>query len=113
MEHYGVIKIYTMNMTCKCKNLLGVTTQLCECPSGDLVNPPPLLVASSYIQLVKNRTLYQQYRTANPTLVVCNKKISQPIRYRSYQLKQSIERGCWYDQLYCGCNCPNLTCKLN
>jgi len=93
--------------------MLSETKELCDCPLPELVNPPPLLVASSYIQMVKNRILYQQYKKANPTLLVCNKKISQPNRYRSYQLKQSIERGCWYDQIYCKCDCPNLTCKLN
>ena len=100
MEYYGLIKIYTMNM--------------CDCPLPELVNPPPALVASDYIRLKKDRLLYCQYTTANPSITVCNKNDSllQP-RYKSYQLKQSIERGCFYDQVYCQCLCPKLTCKYD
>lgn len=84
----------------------------CQCSSPELVNPPPLLVASSYIQFKKNYILYQQYKEKNPGVAVCNKKYSpNKIQYRSYQLKQSIERGCWYNELYCKCACPKLTCK--
>ena len=99
MVYYGIKKIYTMNM--------------CDCPLPELVNPPPLLVASDYIKLKKDRLLYYQYIDKNPTITVCNKNISQKINYTSYQLKQSIERGCWYDKVYCECICPKLTCKYD
>jgi hypothetical protein len=104
MEYYGLIKISTMNM---CDS-----TQTCGCPLPELENPPPALVASDYIRLKKDRLLYCQYKSVNPTIEVCNKTESllQP-RYKSYQLKQSIERGCFYDQVYCQCLCPKLTCK--
>ena len=102
MDYYGLIKISTMNM--------------CDCPLEELVNPPPALVASDYIRLKKDRLLYSQYTTANPSITVCTFKtkesLNQP-RYKSYQLKQSIERGCFYDQVYCQCLCPKLTCKYD
>jgi len=83
------------------------------CPLPELLNPPPLLGASDYTRLKRNRALYQQFKDKNPTIEVCNKNISQKINYTSYQLKQSIERGCWYQTVYCECLCPKLTCKVD
>ncbi len=85
----------------------------CYCPLPELANPPPLLVASDYTRLKKNRILYEQYKNKNPTVEVCNKNKSQKIYYNSYQLKQNIEKGCLFEQVYCSCLCPDLTCKHN
>jgi len=76
----------------------------------DCINMPPRLDASNYTQLKKNRILYHQYQVANPEIVVCNKNKSQKIQYNSYHLKQSIEKGCWYNETYCNCACPSLHC---
>lgn len=102
MASYGIKKISTMNM---CE-------YIDQCPLPELVNPPPALVASDYIRLKKDRLLYYQYKVKNPAIAVCNKNESllQP-QYKSYQLKQAIERGCFFDQVYCSCSCPKLTCK--
>jgi len=91
------------------------TVQTCgNCPLPELENPPPALGASDYIRLKRDRTLFYQYMDKNPTIKVCNKNESllQP-RYKSYQFKQSVERGCFYDQVYCSCLCPKLTCKID
>jgi hypothetical protein len=80
---------------------------MCDCPLPELVNPPPPLVASDYIRLKKDRLLYGRY--ANPSITVCT---FQP-RYTSYELKQSMERGCFYDQVYCQYLYPKLTCKYD
>ena len=99
MEYYGIKKISIMSM--------------CDCPLPELENPPPALGASDYTRLKKDRILYYQYMDKNPTLAVCNSKKSIKKTYKSYQFKQSIERGCFFDQVYCQCLCPKLTCKLD
>ena len=85
-----------------------------SCPLPELQNPPPALGASDYTQLKKKRLLYYQYKNKNPTIAVCNKNESlyQP-QYNSYQLKQNIEYGCFYEKVYCNCECPKLTCKYD
>jgi len=75
------------------------------------------LNASNYTQLKKNRILYHQYKEKHPGITVCNKphnvRNTERVRYPSYSMKQSLEHGCWYNEYYCDCNCPNLTCKNN
>ena len=88
---------------------------MCECSApGRLI--PLLLNSSNYTQLKKNRILYHQYKVKYPDNYLCNKPyniVNKKIQYKSYNMKQTLERGCWYDEYYCNCNCPNLTCKDN
>lgn len=64
----------------------------------------PFSYGSNYTAYKKNRLLYKQYVADNPTKPVCN--TSTPMaNYTSYALKQGIQKGCMYQQIYCvGCN---------
>lgn len=56
----------------------------------------------NYTNYKKNRLLYQQYASSNPTKVVCN--ATPTAIYPSYALKQGVQKGCMYRQMYCiGC----------
>ncbi len=66
----------------------------------------PLLNASNYTQLKRDRILYREYKKKYPMASVCTKMTTdQKNKYISYHLKQSIEKGCWHDVFYCQCNC--------
>jgi hypothetical protein len=57
----------------------------------------------NYTAYKKNRLLYHQYVSENPTKPVCN--TTRPsATYPSYAWKQGIQKGCMYRQIYCvGC----------
>jgi len=63
----------------------------------------PFSYGSNYTAYKKNRLLYKQYVEKNPTKPVCNTPTPMA-NYTSYALKQGIQNGCMYQQIYCvGC----------
>lgn len=60
---------------------------------------PTICNASNYTKLKKDRILYHQYTTANPTLVVCD--ATPTATYKSYDMRQNILWGCAYNKRVC------------
>jgi hypothetical protein len=60
---------------------------------------PTLTTASNYIAVKKSRVLYNQYSQSN----VCSNTPSAT--YKSYQLRQSIVKGCLWNRRMCLQNC--------
>jgi len=75
---------------------------MCDCYNSCV----PLLNASNYTQLKRNRILYKEYKANYPRASVCTQMTTdQKNKYISYHMKQSIEKGCWHDEYYCSCQC--------
>lgn len=68
------------------------------------LNAPFSIYGSNYTAYKRNRILYKQYLTANPTKQVCN-SVKPGATYASYALKQGIQSAC--KDTYCSGGCYN------
>lgn len=72
--------------------------------SGSSLNAPFSIYGSNYTAYKRNRILYKQYLSANPTKIVCNSD-KPSATYTSYALKQGIQSAC--KDTYCSGGCYN------